>query len=137
MVAGVTIPGVSLLALAAAPYLDKNPSMRPENRKLAIMLFTTFAMMFWAVLVIIKVYFRGPGFNWIWPWTGCSSSCNAIYEEATKPMAVNPVRPAAPRPSRAASRGSPGTFLRTAWLAAIGAGLAGFGAGTVYFCGRT
>jgi menaquinol-cytochrome c reductase cytochrome b/c subunit len=67
MVAGVTIPGVGLLALMAAPYLDKNPSMRPENRKLAIMLFTTF-LMFWAVLVIIGSFFRGPGFNWIWPW---------------------------------------------------------------------
>jgi menaquinol-cytochrome c reductase cytochrome b/c subunit len=68
MVAGVTIPGVGLLALMAAPYLDKNPSMRPENRKLAIMMFTFF-LMFWSVLVILGVNFRGPGFNWIWPWT--------------------------------------------------------------------
>jgi menaquinol-cytochrome c reductase cytochrome b/c subunit len=68
MVAGVTIPGVGLLLLMAAPYLDKNPSMRPENRKLAILLFTTFVM-FWAVLVVIGVFFRGPGFNWIWPWS--------------------------------------------------------------------
>ncbi len=50
MVAGVTIPGLGLLGLAAAPYFDKNPSMRPENRKLAILIFTMF-LMFWAVLV--------------------------------------------------------------------------------------
>jgi hypothetical protein len=68
MVAGVTIPGIGLLGLMAAPYLDKNPSMRPENRKLAILLFTTF-LMFWAVLVMIGSFFRGPGFNWIWPWS--------------------------------------------------------------------
>jgi menaquinol-cytochrome c reductase cytochrome b/c subunit len=68
MVAGVTIPGIGLVLLMAAPYLDKNPSMRPENRKLAILLFTTFVM-FWAVLVIIGSFFRGPGFNWIWPWS--------------------------------------------------------------------
>jgi len=68
MVAGVTIPGIGLVLLMAAPYLDKNPSMRPENRKLAILLFTTF-IMFWAVLVIIGSFFRGPGFNWIWPWS--------------------------------------------------------------------
>jgi NAD(P)H-hydrate repair Nnr-like enzyme with NAD(P)H-hydrate dehydratase domain len=68
MVAGVTIPGVGLLLLMAAPYLDRNPSMRPENRKLAILLFTTFVM-FWAVLVVIGSFFRGPGFNWIWPWS--------------------------------------------------------------------
>jgi hypothetical protein len=29
LVAGVTIPGIALLVLAAAPYFDKNPSMRP------------------------------------------------------------------------------------------------------------
>jgi len=74
MVAGVTIPGIALIALAATPYFDKNPSMRPEHRKLAIMLFTMF-MMFWAVLVIDGSFFRGPGFNWVWPWTQhCSSA---------------------------------------------------------------
>jgi menaquinol-cytochrome c reductase cytochrome b/c subunit len=68
MVAGVTIPGIGLLALMATPYFDRNPSMRPENRKLAIVLFTTF-LMFWAVLVLIGSFFRGPGFNFIWPWS--------------------------------------------------------------------
>jgi menaquinol-cytochrome c reductase cytochrome b/c subunit len=67
MVAGVTIPGIALLILAATPYFDKNPSMRPENRKLAILMFSMF-MMFWAVLVIAGSFFRGPGFNWVWPW---------------------------------------------------------------------
>jgi quinol---cytochrome c reductase cytochrome c subunit, bacillus type len=73
MVAGVTIPGLGLLALAAAPYFDKNPSARPENRKLAILLFTMF-MMFWAVLVLNGSFFRGPGFNWVWPWQETCSS---------------------------------------------------------------
>ena len=67
MVAGVTIPGIALLILAATPYFDKNPSMRPEHRKLAILMFSMF-MMFWAVLVISGSFFRGPGFNWVWPW---------------------------------------------------------------------
>lgn len=67
MVAGVTIPGLGLFALMALPYADKNPSMRPDRRKLAIILFTTF-MMFWAVLTIVGVLFRGPGYNFIWPW---------------------------------------------------------------------
>jgi menaquinol-cytochrome c reductase cytochrome b/c subunit len=74
MVAGVTIPGIALLILAATPYFDKNPSMRPEHRKLAILLFTMF-MMFWAVLVLSGSFFRGPGFNWVWPWTEhCASN---------------------------------------------------------------
>jgi quinol-cytochrome oxidoreductase complex cytochrome b subunit len=66
-VAGVTIPGLGLFGLMAVPYADKNPSMQPNRRKLAIILFTIF-MMFWSVLVILGVIFRGPGYNFIWPW---------------------------------------------------------------------
>ena len=67
MVAGVTIPGIGLFALMLAPYIDKNPSNKPEDRKFAISVFTYF-MMFWAVLVIIGSFFRGPGFNFVFPW---------------------------------------------------------------------
>ena len=73
MVAGVTIPGIALLILMAAPYFDKNPSMRPENRKLAVMMFTMF-MMFWAILVLAGSFFRGPSFEWVWPWTETCST---------------------------------------------------------------
>ncbi|MGZ4240297.1 MAG: menaquinol-cytochrome c reductase cytochrome b subunit [Actinomycetota bacterium] len=66
-VAGVTIPGLGLFGLMAVPYADKNPSVNPNRRKLAIILFTMF-MMFWSVLVILGVLFRGPGYNFIWPW---------------------------------------------------------------------
>ncbi len=67
MVAGVTIPGVALVALMMAPYIDKNPSNRPEDRKFAISAMTVF-LMFWAVLTIIGSFFRGPGFNFVFPW---------------------------------------------------------------------
>src|SRR4051794_28392637 len=67
MVAGVTIPGIGLFALILSPYIDRNPSNKPENRKFAISLFTIFVM-FWAVLVIIGSFFRGPGFNFVFPW---------------------------------------------------------------------
>ena len=67
MVAGVTIPGIGLFALMLAPYIDKNPSNKPEDRKFAVSVFTFF-MMFWAVLVIIGSFFRGPGFNFVFPW---------------------------------------------------------------------
>ena len=73
MVAGVTIPGIALLALMATPYFDRNPSMRPENRKLAILMFTMF-MMFWSVLVLSGSFFRGPSFEWVWPWTETCST---------------------------------------------------------------
>ena len=67
MVAGVTIPGMGLFVLMLAPYIDKNPSNKPEDRKFAISIFTIF-LMFWAVLVLIGTFFRGPGFNFVFPW---------------------------------------------------------------------
>ncbi|NCY15591.1 MAG: menaquinol-cytochrome c reductase cytochrome b subunit [Actinobacteria bacterium] len=68
MVAGVTIPGMGIFLLILAPYIDRNPSNKPEDRKFAISLFTV-QMMFWAVLVVIGSFFRGPGFNFVAPWT--------------------------------------------------------------------
>jgi quinol-cytochrome oxidoreductase complex cytochrome b subunit len=67
MVAGVTIPGMGLFLLMVAPFIDKNPSHLPKDRKFAISLFTLFVML-WAVLVIIGSFFRGPGFNFTFPW---------------------------------------------------------------------
>jgi hypothetical protein len=69
MVAGVTVPGMGIFLLILAPYMDKNPSAKPEDRKFAISLFTLF-LMFWAVLVIIGSFFRGEGFNFTAPWSG-------------------------------------------------------------------
>ena len=67
MVAGVTIPGVALGVLAITPYVDKNPSNKPSDRKFAIIMLTFFMMM-WATLVIIGSFFRGEGFNFVFPW---------------------------------------------------------------------
>ena len=67
MVAGVTIPGIALGLLMVAPYVDKNPSNKPNDRKFAISMFTIF-LMFWSILVIIGSFFRGQGFNFTFPW---------------------------------------------------------------------
>jgi menaquinol-cytochrome c reductase cytochrome b/c subunit len=67
MVAGVTLPTIFLVGFVILPYVDKNPSVKPENRKTAFMVFT-FYMVFWGVLTIVGSFFRGPGFNWVWPW---------------------------------------------------------------------
>jgi hypothetical protein len=67
MVAGVLLPGMGLVGLILAPYTDRNPSNKPEDRKFAISMFTMF-LVFWAVLVMIGTFFRGPGFNFIFPW---------------------------------------------------------------------
>src|SRR3954469_135574 len=68
MVAGIVIPTFILVGLAAVPFVDRNPSIRPGDRKVAITLFTIL-FMFGAVLTIIGSFFRGPGYNWVWPWT--------------------------------------------------------------------
>jgi hypothetical protein len=67
MVAGVTIPGIALGLLAITPYIDRNPSNKPGDRKFAIVMMTVFLMM-WATLVIIGSFFRGEGFNFVFPW---------------------------------------------------------------------
>ncbi len=67
MIAGVTIPGMGIIAMMFAPYLDRNESNRPEDRKFLTSLWTVH-LMFWAVLVIIGSFFRGPGFNFVFPW---------------------------------------------------------------------
>ncbi|MCY3807626.1 MAG: menaquinol-cytochrome c reductase cytochrome b subunit [bacterium] len=67
MVAGVTIPGIALFLLILAPYIDRNKEKAPEKRKFAVSLMTVH-LMFWAVLVMIGSFFRGPGFNFIFPW---------------------------------------------------------------------
>lgn len=67
MVAGVTIPGMGIFLLIIAPYVDKNPSNKPDDRKWAISMFTLF-LVFWTILVIIGSFFRGTGFNFVFPW---------------------------------------------------------------------
>jgi len=67
MVAGIIIPGYGLAGLAFIPYLDRNPSVRPSDRKLAIMIFTFFVMGA-AILTTYGSFFRGPGFNFTFPW---------------------------------------------------------------------
>jgi menaquinol-cytochrome c reductase cytochrome b/c subunit len=67
MIAGVTLPGVGLIMLGATAYFDKNPSAKPENRKFANMAMTFFLVL-WTILTFAGSFFRGPGFNWVWPW---------------------------------------------------------------------
>lgn len=79
-VAGVTIPQWIILGLMAAPYIDRNPSVKPKDRKLAIALFTIFMLMN-AMLVILGSIFRGPGFNFVYPWSCGEGAKNCIFFE--------------------------------------------------------
>ncbi len=67
-IAGVMIPGFAgLVGLMMVPYIDKNPSTRPSDRKFAIALYSVF-LAGSAALTIIGVLFRGRGFNFSYPW---------------------------------------------------------------------
>ena len=67
-IAGVTVPTViGIVGFMMIPYIDRNPSTRPSDRKLAIMLYTIF-LTGSATLTILGVLFRGPGFNFAYPW---------------------------------------------------------------------
>jgi len=68
-IGGVTVPGIiGLLGLMTVPYVDRNPSTKPSDRKFAIMFFTFFLVAS-ATLTMIGVLFRGPGFNFSYPWS--------------------------------------------------------------------
>ncbi len=67
-IAGVTVPTIiGLVGFMMIPYVDRNPSTKPSDRKFAIMLYTIF-LTGSATLTIIGVLFRGEGFNFAYPW---------------------------------------------------------------------
>jgi len=67
-IAGVTVPTIiGLVGFMMIPYVDRNPSTKPSDRKFAIMLFTFF-LAGSATLTIFGVLFRAEGFNFAYPW---------------------------------------------------------------------
>jgi menaquinol-cytochrome c reductase cytochrome b/c subunit len=67
-IAGVTVPTiVGLIGFFAVPFVDRNPSTKPSDRKFAVMLYTFF-MAGAATLTMFGVLFRGLGFNFSFPW---------------------------------------------------------------------
>jgi len=67
LVAGVLVPGAIVLGLIALPYIDRNPAKRQRYRKVAVVTFTIF-MVVWILLTLIGFAFRGPNWGWVWPW---------------------------------------------------------------------
>jgi len=69
MVAGVLVPTLFFGLLFLVPYVDRNPSTKPGDRKMAMVLFTML-LMFFAILTIIGAFYRGLGFNFVPPHEG-------------------------------------------------------------------
>lgn len=65
VMAGVAFPSFVIIFMILTPYLDRNPSRRPQDRKVAIGMFTIYLCL--AVsFVVIGVFFRSLAFNWDW-----------------------------------------------------------------------
>jgi quinol-cytochrome oxidoreductase complex cytochrome b subunit len=66
-VAGVLVPTAIIAGLVALPYIDRSPRVGSGTRKVAVATFTLFLVV-WIVLTIIGFAFRGPNWDWVWPW---------------------------------------------------------------------
>lgn len=67
LVAGVLVPTGIVVGLMALPYMDRNPLLSPQMRRIARITFTLF-LVIWIVLTLIGFAFRGPNWGWVWPW---------------------------------------------------------------------
>src|SRR5579864_5736651 len=65
VMAGVAFPSFVIIFMILTPYIDKNPSRRPQDRRVAIAIFTTYIMLAVA-FVVIGVFFRSLAFTWDW-----------------------------------------------------------------------
>ncbi len=70
-IAGVVLPSLIIIGLAVIPYVDPNPHgvglYGFRHRPYTISVFLA-GFLLWVVLILIGQFFRGPGWNWYWPW---------------------------------------------------------------------
>jgi hypothetical protein len=70
-IAGVVLPTLIIVGLMAIPYLDKSPQgigeYNYQDRKFAVIVFSL-GTAFWFLLIIVGYFFRGPSWEWYWPW---------------------------------------------------------------------
>ena len=62
------VPAGVILTLIFLPYIDRNPATAARHRKVAIVIFSALLLIA-VVLTVIGTFFRGPGWEFIAPWT--------------------------------------------------------------------
>jgi hypothetical protein len=71
-IAGVVIPTLIIIGLAAIPYLDINTKGNGyytfKERKFAVLTFCFGFLILWVSLIVLGTFFRGPGWNFFFPW---------------------------------------------------------------------
>jgi menaquinol-cytochrome c reductase cytochrome b/c subunit len=68
-VVGILFLPLYFIAIAAIPYIDRSPYRATRDRKLAWVFFMCL-MVGGLIVTFIGSFFRGPGWNWVWPWDG-------------------------------------------------------------------
>jgi len=68
LVAGILVPMAAVLMLLLLPYIDRNPATQAKSRKVAILIFSG-VLLIAVALTVIGTFFRGPGWEFIAPWT--------------------------------------------------------------------
>ena len=68
-VGGFFLPAIYLVGLALVPYIDRSPYKAVRDRK-TIWVFFMALMVGGIIITVIGSFFRGPGWNWVWPWDG-------------------------------------------------------------------
>ncbi len=70
--AGVVLPTLIIVGLMVIPYIDINPKGNGyytfRERPFAVSMFLLGFLILWIALIILGVFFRGPGWNLFWPW---------------------------------------------------------------------
>ncbi|HVO30144.1 MAG TPA: cytochrome C [bacterium] len=71
-IAGVVLPTLIIVGLMAIPYIDPNPRGNGyytfKERWFAVSTFNFGFLILWVSLIMVGVFFRGPGWNLFWPW---------------------------------------------------------------------
>lgn len=70
--AGVVLPSLIIVGLMLIPYIDINKKGSGyytfSERKFAVSMFCFGFLILWVSLIILGVFFRGPGWNFFMPW---------------------------------------------------------------------
>lgn len=70
--AGVVLPSLIIVGLMLIPFIDVNPKGNGYytfiERPFAITVFLFGFLILWVSLIIVGVFFRGPGWYLFWPW---------------------------------------------------------------------
>ncbi len=71
-IAGVVLPSLIIVGLMAIPYIDINSKGNGyytyKERKFAVLTFCFGFLILWVFLIVIGTFFRGPGWNFFFPW---------------------------------------------------------------------